>query len=145
MRHWLHSLAHSHSVAGISKRLVCGEEGEVWVVERHVGQYVLGVEQQVTVQTLTRPRAEHFAGPQVEVIGALAMLAQPFELFLQPLPVSHAFGPGCVARFGVFLQVAVKDAGTDQKQGAVHGVQQGFGVVEGQAFLKQAVAQPVQE
>lgn len=35
--------------------------------------------------------------------------------------------------------------GLDQEEGAVHGVQQRRGVVDGQAFLTQAVAQPVQE
>ena len=45
----------------------------------------------------------------------------------------------------MLLQVAMKDARADQKQGSVHSVQKGFSVVQGQALLAQAIAQPFDE
>ena len=64
---------------------------------------------------------------------------------MQPLPILQVVLLGQVGSVEVFLGVALEDAGCHQEQGVVHGVDQGFCVVDDQVVRADALVQPRDE
>ena len=68
------------------------------------------------------------------------MMTQSFKALLCPLPIWQLVLLGPAGDLRVFLGIASKQPGTDQKEGPVDGVNQGLGVVQDQVMCEQAVA-----
>ena len=75
----------------------------------------------------------------------LAVVLQPFEALLHPLPILLAFLFRQRAHLRVLLRISLEDAGADEVGGVAHGVYERLGVVDDEPPRSDTLLQPCHE